>query len=123
MKRPKPWFRTSKNAWFVEIDGRQKRIGEHPPGAPAPKKGKTGWNAPPAILEAFYALMAEDEPVSPPTAITVAQVCDHCLEHVQKHTPNDYKWYRGYLEGLCNHRGLGKLPATELLPRHVIDWL
>ena len=54
MKRPKPWFRASKNAWYVEHQFKQHRLGEHPDGYPPPKKTKSGWNAPRPILDAFY---------------------------------------------------------------------
>jgi hypothetical protein len=35
-----------KNAWYVEFRSKQVRLGSHPENAPAPKKGKTGWNPP-----------------------------------------------------------------------------
>src|SRR5262245_60301013 len=54
MRQPKPWFRTSKQAWYVELNGRQVRLGQHPEGAAPPKKSKSGWNAPQPILDAFY---------------------------------------------------------------------
>ena len=46
MKQPKPWYRASKSAWYVEHNFKQHRLGEHPDGAPPPKKSKSGWNAP-----------------------------------------------------------------------------
>jgi hypothetical protein len=59
MRRPKPWFRTSKNTWYVQHHGQKVLLGGHPEGAP-PRQTKAGWNAPPAILDAFYKLMASD---------------------------------------------------------------
>ncbi len=56
MKQPKPRFRASKNAWYVEHHLKQVRLGEHPDGVPAPKKSKSGWNPPQAILDVFYRL-------------------------------------------------------------------
>jgi hypothetical protein len=39
LARPrKPWFRKERNAWFVEIDGRQVPLGEHPAAFPRPSK-------------------------------------------------------------------------------------
>ena len=32
MKRPKPWYRASKSAWYVEHNHKQHRLGEHPEG-------------------------------------------------------------------------------------------
>jgi hypothetical protein len=65
MRLPKPWFRTSKNAWFVEHNGVQVRLGLHPENAPAPKKSKAGWNPPKEIQDAFYKLMARDPATMP----------------------------------------------------------
>jgi hypothetical protein len=38
MRQPQPWFRTSKNAWYVEFDGRQRSLGRHPENALPPKR-------------------------------------------------------------------------------------
>jgi len=40
MRQPKPWFRTSKNAWYVEHRFRKVRLGPHPEGAPPPKASR-----------------------------------------------------------------------------------
>jgi hypothetical protein len=47
MRPRKPWYRASKKKWYVEFDGQKVALGPHPDGAPPPKKGKAGWNAPP----------------------------------------------------------------------------
>src|SRR5262249_37466096 len=99
MKRPKPWFRTSKNAWFVEHNFRQVRLGEPPGGAPPPKKPKTGWTPPATILEAFYKLMASD-PVNVPRSdqLPTALLCDLFLQHSEKHhSPDTFENYRYFL--------------------------
>ena len=67
MRQPKPWFRASKSAWYVELHAKKIRLGSHPDGAPPPKKTASGWNPPPAILDAFYKLMSSD-PANLPTA-------------------------------------------------------
>lgn len=137
MKQPKPWFRSAKSAWYVEVGGAQRFLGRHPEGAAPPQKSKKTrqWNAPPAILEAFHKLMLEGPhprpgpAPSPPAALSVAQVCDLFLAHSQAHNdPGTYKWYKSFLDDLCNHRDtqagqLGLLPAAELLPKHVSAWL
>jgi hypothetical protein len=41
MRQPQPWFRTSKNAWYVEHRGSQHMLGKHT-GDTHPKRGKTG---------------------------------------------------------------------------------
>ena len=45
MRTPKPWYRAPKNAWYVEIGGRQVRLA----------KGKDNEKA---ARDAFYKLMA-----------------------------------------------------------------
>src|SRR3954471_12856415 len=50
MRPRKPWYRASKEKWYVESEGRKVPLGTHPVGAPPPKKGKNGWNAPPEIM-------------------------------------------------------------------------
>lgn len=53
MRPHKPWYRPCRDTWFAEIGGKQHPLGKHPEGAPPPKKGKIGWNAPPEIMTAF----------------------------------------------------------------------
>src|SRR4051794_21522963 len=113
MEQPKPWFRTAKNSWDVEIDGTQRFLGRHPDNTPLPQKSKKTrqWNPPPAILDAFHKLRSEGpQPCTDPappvaSALTVAAVCDLFLDHSQKHNePGTYAWYKSFLDDLCNHR-------------------
>jgi integrase len=123
VRQPKPWFRSSLSAWYVEHHGKQVRLGEHPDGAPAPKKSKTGWNPPPAILEAFYKLMASDPANLPkPDVILTAQVCDLFLDHSERHNERaTYLWYKHFLQSFCDlYRSI---PAADLKPIHVTRWL
>src|SRR5262245_55819177 len=84
MHIPKPWYRASKDAWFVEIHGRQHRLGKHPEGAPPPKKGKTGWNPPDEILRIFHELMVREDPGSlpMPARLTVAELFNRFLDDI-----------------------------------------
>src|SRR5581483_8171229 len=103
MRQPKPWFRTSKQAWYVEQRCKKVRLGAHPEGAPPPKKTKSGWNAPPEIMDAFYKLMATD-PANLPKAdkIAVALICDLFLQHSEKHHSADtFENYRHFLQDFC----------------------
>ena len=74
MRLPKPWFRASKNAWFVEHDGKQVRLGVHPENAPLPKKSNAGWNTPKEIQDAFYKLMASDPATMPKAGDILTEV-------------------------------------------------
>ncbi len=40
MRQPKPWFRAAVNAWYVEHNSKQIRLGEHPEDASAPRTTK-----------------------------------------------------------------------------------
>ncbi|HEX3151476.1 MAG TPA: site-specific integrase [Gemmataceae bacterium] len=123
MKLPKPWYRASKSAWYVEHNLKQVRLDEHPEGAPPPKKSKSGWNAPQPILDAFYKLMATNPANLPkPDRITVALICDLFLDHSQKHhAPDTYGNYQRFLQSFCDR--YGRNPAAELKPFHVTRWM
>ncbi|HEX4607565.1 MAG TPA: site-specific integrase, partial [Urbifossiella sp.] len=123
MKQPKPWYRASKSAWYVEHHLKQVRLGEHPDGAPPPKKTKGAWNSPPTILDAFYKLMATDPANLPkPDKITAALLCDLFLEHSQKHhSPDCYGNYLHFIQSFCTAHG--RTPAAEVKPYHVTRWM
>ena len=123
MRQPKPWFRSSKNAWYVEHYGKQCRLGEHPDGSPPPKKAKAGWNAPQPILDAFYKLMATDPATLPsPADIFTVQVCDLFLGYAERHNePATYRWYQYFLQRFCDLHG--RVLAKDLKPIHVTRWL
>ena len=122
-----PWYRASRDAWFVKIDGRQRPLGKHPKGAPVPKKSEeTGrWNAPKAILEAFHRLMALGPAGLPKNQeITAAHVCDLFLVWSKsQHDDRTFRWYTSFLNSFCNCEQIGTLPAAEVKPYHVTHWL
>lgn len=123
MRRPKPWFRTSKNAWYVQHHGKKVLLGEHPEDAPPPKKVKEAWNVPQQILDAFYKLMASDVSALPKAKqILVAQVCDLFLAHSERHNERaTFLWYKHFLQSFCSLHG--RVLAAELKPFHVTHWL
>jgi integrase len=110
MRPPKPWYRKSKDAWYVEIDGRQVRLA----------KGRDNKNE---ALRAFCRLILTAPGRLPdPQTVQVAVVCDQFLDHSQKHHAADtYRWYRAYLQDFCE--AYGTLPAKDLKPLHVSRWL
>lgn len=123
MRHPKPWFRASKSAWYVQYRGKKVPLGEHPDSAPLPKKTNGSWNAPKAILDAYHKLMATDPANLPkPDQILVAQVADLFLSHSEKHNEQDtYRWYKHFLQSFC--KLYGRTIARELKPIHVTQWL
>jgi integrase len=123
MRQPRPWFRASKSAWFVEYQCRQVRLGQHPDGYPPPRKVKGSWNPPQPILDAFYKLMAADPASLPePARLLTAQVCDLFLAHSARHNERaTYVWYRHFLQSFADL--FGRVPARDLKPFHVTRWL
>jgi integrase len=123
MKQPKPWFRASKNAWYVEHRFKKTRLGTHPEDAPPPKKSKAGWNPPQPILDAFYKLMASDPANLPkPDKLLVATVCDLFLDHSEKHhSPDTFANYRHFLQLFSN--AYGRDLAAGMKTFHVTRWL
>ena len=70
-----PWFWEERQGWYVNKNGQRQFLGQHPEGAPAPRKHKGKWNAPQQILLAFHSLMAapaEQPPQQAPLAAYVA---------------------------------------------------
>jgi hypothetical protein len=125
MRQPKPWFRSSASAWYVEHHGKQVRLGGHPDGAPPPKKSRSGWNTPPSVLDAFYKLMASD-PAHLPKAnqLLAVQVCDLFLAYSVRHNePVTYAWYKHFLQSHKAEtvRGRGTPPAFQSLIREIND--
>jgi integrase len=109
MHQPKPWFRASKNAWYVQIGRRQVSLGKDE--AEAHRR--------------FYRLMAEeglDQARRPAADIQVAVLCDLYLDHSRRHhAPATYEWYRAYLQDFCDR--YGGLGVAALRPLHVTRWL
>jgi hypothetical protein len=123
MRQSKPWFRTSKNAWYVQLGDQQTRLGPRLPDDPPPKKDKNGWVVPNRITTAWHQLMAVQTKILPKSdVITVATVCDLFLQHAERH--NDavmFRWYNRYLQDFCEQ--YGTLAVVDLKPFHVTRWL
>ena len=107
-----PWYRASRDAWYVKIDGRQVRLA----------KGKANKKA---AVEAFHRLMALGPAGLPrKQEITTAHVCDLFLAWSQTHhDEHTFSWYSSFLNSFCNCEGIGTLPAAEVKPYHVTHWL
>ena len=95
----KPWYRASKDAWYVEVNGRQLRLA----------KGRDNENA---ARDAFYKLMANGSGKLPDAdTLRVATICDLFLDYSQKHHVSDtFHWYRDYLQDFCDLYGTLLVP-------------
>lgn len=106
---PKPFFRSSRDAWFVQIGSRQIRLGADQDEA----------------FRRYHELMTVS-PEAPPPAIRselVAVVVDAFLDFVEKHrSAETYRWYKDRLELFCN-----AIPASltldQIKPFHVQKWI
>jgi len=102
---PKPFFRTARQCWFVEIDGRQIRLCQDREEA----------------FRRYGAIISKPRPkrlASDSVAVLMDLFLDWCVKHRPGRT---YDWYRERCQGF-----LDTLPATlnvcELKPFHVQQW-
>lgn len=125
MRPPKPWYRSAKSTWYVELDGKQQFLGAHPDGAAPPKKVAGVWKPPQAILDAFYKLMAcrpAPSAAASPRDVSVAVLCDLFLDHSKRHhSPETFDLYKLYLDRFAGV--YGRQPASSVKPFHVTRWL
>jgi integrase len=106
----KPWYRASKDAWYVQFNGRKVRLA----------KGRDNEKA---AQQAFYKLMANGSGKLPEAdTLRVATVCDLFLDYSEKHhVPDTFAWYKQYLQDFCDLHGA--LLVQDLKPLHVSRWL
>ena len=105
MKFPKPWYRKSRRAWFVTLDGQQIKLG----------------TTKDAALSRYQDLMAKPPKRVVPSGSLLA-IIDAFLDWCQKHrAPDTYEWYRCRLERLAQRHP--NLRAVDLRPFHVQQWI
>lgn len=104
-RRPKPWFRKARGAWFVMLDGAQHNLGSS-------KK---------QAFERFYELMRQprDQKVDPRSLISLI---DAFLDWVEQHrAPDTFEWYRYRLQRFAEKHPT--LTISELKPFHAQKWV
>ena len=105
---PQPWFRPSRNTWYVTIDGVQKNL------QTADKS---------EAVRKWHRLMGQsNERLQSPDA-SVAAILAAFAEWAAKHNSRaTYEWYRRFLGSFLDH-----VPAdttvSQLKPFHVTQWL
>ncbi len=105
MKFPKPWYRKSRRAWFVTLDGQQIKLGTTKDEA----------------LRRYHDLMAQPAKRVVPSGSLLA-IIDAFLDWCQKHrAPDTYEWYRSRLELFAQKHP--DLRAADLRPFHVQQWI
>lgn len=102
---PKPWFRPSRNAWFVTLDGRQHNLG-------ADRQ---------AAFDEYRRLLAatpEERAGSDRVAVLIDKFLDWCSKHRAADT---YRFYRDNLQKFVER--YPRLTIEQLRVYHVQDWI
>jgi integrase/recombinase XerC len=114
--RPKPFFRSARNAWFVQIGKKQNRLVDGPKTADSER----------AAWAAFDALLKNQKITTlSPDGISIAQLFEKYLEWCKLHRePRTYEGYVWHLQKFCDHlKDTVYDPAVSLKPYHVNEWL
>ena len=100
---PKPWFRKSKKAWYLQVSRRrQKYLGKTKAEADAAYRA---W-----LLDSTGALPPEQA-----RKLTVAEVGQQFLDHCRLHTSaNSYDYYRHFVKAFVGH--FGGASAADIIP-------
>jgi integrase len=107
-KFPKPFYRTAREAWFVQVDGKQINLG--------PDRDEA--------MRRYHEAMRAKRPTPRPVAShDVLAVLDAFLAWCEANRAGrTYDWYRNYLESFAATLPPG-LTADALKPLHVQAWL
>lgn len=114
-KFPKPFYRSARSCWFVQIGKEQIKL--HPNEQEA--------------LRLYHELMtSRSKPTAGSTAhasssdLSLAELFDKFLDWCQKHRePRTYEWYRDHLQSFLNQaKDWAAEPATALKPFAVVEW-
>ena len=104
-RRPKPWYRKARDAWFVTVNGVQHNLG-------AEKR---------AAFAQFYELMRAPKP-RPVSPRSLAAIVDEFLEWTKRErSPDTFEWYRYRLQRLVDQ--YPAMRPEELRPFHVQKWV
>lgn len=136
-RHPEPWFRDGRG-WYVQLDGHQVFLGEHPPGHPKPKRDEQGrWHPPHEVRDEFHRRMAaRGTPPAPPLAdpetASVVGVLDAFLDWLDgrvregSKARRSYDWYRDYLQDFARFQTpayrVRDLTVDRLSPVHIYQW-
>ncbi len=108
---PKPFFKKSHRSWYVQIDGRQIRLG------PDEQEAR----------RRYHLLMAdrpnpEDVPPLRTSSPWLAEIFDHFLTFCQdERAPGTFEWYRRSIQLFVDEIA-SRMTVAELKPYHLDDW-
>lgn len=99
-KKPEPWWREDRKAWFVQINRKRHNLG---------RDKKTAW-------QRFHELMAQPQKQAISSESVVA-IIDSFLDWTQKRrSPDTYEWYR-FRPERRSQRGLRSAKGIRGSPR------
>lgn len=105
MRTPKPYFKKSHKAWYVNLHGKNVRLGEDE---------ETAW-------QEYHILMARGKEIKPPTPVQA--VFGLFLEWVKdEKSAGTYRFYKAFLDSFGKFIG-PKLNLGDLRPYHVNNWI
>ena len=109
---PKPFYRKSRDTWYVEIDGRQINLGKDRDSA----------------FQRYHEIMAtppdqrQHSTVAAGNGIKLSELFDRFLDWVQQHrAPDTYVWYQYRLQRFADR--FPDLTVGQLRPFHVQEWV
>ncbi len=109
---PKPFYRKSRDTWYVEVDGRQINLGKDREIA----------------FQRYHAIMAAPPEVRPSHAmgtgegLKLTELFDRFLDWVKQHrSPDTYVWYQYRLQRFADR--FPDLTMGQLRPYHVQEWV
>lgn len=102
---PKPFFRESRQLWYVQIDGKQHNLG--------PERE--------AAFDRYHELMRKPQAVRA-TGDSAAIIMDAFLDWTQKHrAPRTYDWYLERIQSFLETVSIG-MSVDQLKPFHLTQW-
>ena len=109
---PKPFYRKSRDTWYVEVDGRQINLGKDRELA----------------FQRYHAIMAAPPEVRPTHAmgtgegLKLTELFDRFLDWVKQHrSPDTYVWYQYRLQRFADR--FPDLTMGQMRPYHVQEWV
>lgn len=125
---PKPFFRSARNAWYVQLGPKQTKLCDGPKSAATEKAAWTTFHnlmAARAAANTSAVSAGATAPESPQNGLTVGGLFEKYLDWCQRHRgPRTYDGYVWHLQRFCDHLKIARtLPALALRPFHVVEWL
>ena len=118
-RRPRPWYREERDAWFVIVDGKQVPLGPHPSIAARPRQRNGKWNVPKEIDDAFLKLLTNKKPLADPSLLV--GLFDEFLHWCSTERPDSYDWYETRISAFA--KTVPNLRTADLQPSHVQKWI